>query len=144
MVAISLLYSDHEVTKSTKTHEENSCTRDPSCVFVNFVSSWFLYRAAAHVAADFRRARRGRARAVALHGREPARHRHTAGAHHLHHAVGPQHFDQAVDLVLRAGGLDDERLGADIDDARAVDVDELHDVRPRLARGGHLDEREIP
>src|SRR5438067_1857174 len=69
---------------------------------------------------------------------DAARHRHTARAHHLDDAVGPQHFHQTVDLVFRPGRLDDERLGADVDDARAVDVDELHHVCAGVAGRRHL------
>src|SRR4029079_12369795 len=36
-----------------------------------------------------------------------------------------------------------QRVGADVDDARAIDVDELHDVRPALAGGRDFDEREV-
>ena len=57
-----------------------------------------------------------------------ARQRHAAGPHHFQQAVGPQHFDQAVDLVFGAGRLDHERIGADVDDAGAIHLDELHDM----------------
>ena len=45
-----------------------------------------------------------------------------AGARHLEDAMRPQHLQQAVHLVLGARDLDDERIGRDVDDARAEDV----------------------
>ncbi len=47
-------------------------------------------------------------------------------------AVRFEHLEQAVDLVLGARDLDDQRLGRDVDDARAEDLGELHDLRARL------------
>src|SRR5690606_35922714 len=51
--------------------------------------------------------------------------------------------EQAVDLLVGAGHLDHERIGRDVDDTGTEDVDELHDLRARLHRGGHLDERQV-
>ena len=58
-----------------------------------------------------------------------SRHR-ASGARHLDHAVGPQHVDQAVDLVLAAGDLDGQRVRREIDDAGAEDLGQVHDLRP--------------
>ena len=41
-----------------------------------------------------------------------AAHGHTAGAHRFHHPVRPQHFQQAIDLVLGSRNLENQRLGA--------------------------------
>ncbi len=73
----------------------------------------------------------------------PARHRDEASAYHLAHPVGPKHLDQAVNLILSPRRFDHERLGADVDHARAVDVHELHDLRARIARGRDLDQRQV-
>ena len=45
----------------------------------------------------------------------------------------PEDLDQAIDLVFRARNLDDERIGGYVNHASTEDVDELHDVRARLA-----------
>ena len=72
-----------------------------------------------------------------------ARHRDSPGPHHLEDAIRPQHVEQAVDLVLGARDLDDQRFGRDVDDARAEDVDELHHFAARGLRRRDLDHREI-
>src|SRR5512142_495171 len=48
-----------------------------------------------------------------------ASHGNASGTDHLEHAVGPEHFEDAVDLVLGAGNLDHQRVGRDIHDTRA-------------------------
>ena len=47
----------------------------------------------------------------------PSGHLDPPGPHHLDDAERTQHLEEAVDLVLGARRLDDERLRADIDDA---------------------------
>src|SRR5439155_5783615 len=51
--------------------------------------------------------------------------RNASGSHHLYQPVGPQHLDEAVDLVLGSRRFDDQRLGAHVDDPRAIHLDEL-------------------
>src|SRR5206468_12511565 len=103
----------------------------------------YSHRAVAHITAEVRRRGSGRPGGDGSHRCGAACHRDAAGPYHLNHAVGPQNLDEAGDLVFGPRGLDDQRLGADVDDPRAVHVGELHDVRPRVADGGDLDEREI-
>src|SRR5262249_10480387 len=61
-----------------------------------------------------------------------AGHRDDTGAHKLGDSVGLQHLEEALNLTFIAGGLNDERLRTDVDDFRAVDVDELHHLHARF------------
>ena len=56
---------------------------------------------------------------------------------------GPQHFEQAVDLVFGAGDFDDQRVGRHVHDPRAEHIDELHDVRARFGGRRNLDHRQV-
>ena len=49
-----------------------------------------------------------------------------------------------VDLVLRAGDLDRHRLARDVDDVRAEDLGELHDLGAALHRSGDPEKRHLP
>ena len=73
----------------------------------------------------------------------PAHHSDAAGADELQDAVGPQHFDETVNLVFGTGGLDDDGIGRDVDDTGTEDVGELQHVRARVGRCGHLDHRQL-
>src|SRR5919199_1492033 len=73
-----------------------------------------------------------------------AAHGDHARADELLDAVRPEQVNQAVDLHGRASHFDHQRPGRDIDDARAVDVGDLHHLGA-LRRGlaGHLDQRQL-
>ena len=74
-----------------------------------------------------------------------AAHGHFAAAADLEDSafVFAEHFDQAFDLAFDAGHFDHQRLGSEIDDAGAEDLNEVEDLRAIARRGGHLDEREF-
>ena len=72
-----------------------------------------------------------------------ARDRDLAGARHLDQAEGAHHALERLDLLPRAGDLDDHRALRDVDDLAAEDLDDLHDLAARGAVGGDLEQREL-
>src|SRR5207249_3074975 len=57
-----------------------------------------------------------------------AGHGNPASASHFKHAERPQHFEQAIDLVHGARNFNDERFRSYIDDTRAENLDQFHQV----------------
>src|SRR3954471_3087603 len=72
-----------------------------------------------------------------------ARDRDLAGAHHLDHPERPDHLLEGVDLVRRAGDLDDERLAGHVDDVAAEDLDDLEHLGALRAVRGDLEQRQL-
>ena len=74
-----------------------------------------------------------------------APHGHFAAAADFEDAafVFAQHFDQSFDLAFDAGHLDHQRLGGEVDDAGAEDLNQVEDLRAIARRGGDLDERQF-
>ena len=58
----------------------------------------------------------------------PAQHRDAAGADHLKDAELLEHLDGGIDFALVAEHLDDQRLGVNINDIRAEDLDDIEDL----------------
>ena len=73
-----------------------------------------------------------------------AHERYAPGAHHLHHAVALEQFEDGVDLVLGAGDLNDEGFGVDVDDLGSEDVRDLDDQAAAAGVGLHLEEGRSP
>src|SRR3954468_2405185 len=72
-----------------------------------------------------------------------ARDRDLARAHHLDHPERPDHLLEGVDLVRRAGDLDDERLARHVDDLAAEDLHRLEHLGALGAVGGDLEQRQL-
>src|SRR3954451_2878903 len=72
-----------------------------------------------------------------------ARDRDLAGAHHLDHPERPDHLLEGVDLLRRAGDLDDERLARHVDDVAAEDLDDLEHLGALGPVGGDLEQRQL-
>ena len=61
-----------------------------------------------------------------------AQHGDAAGADELDNLVVAEEVDERVDVVLVAGGFDDDRVGLDVDDLGFEDLGNVDDVAPRL------------
>src|SRR3954465_9165088 len=72
-----------------------------------------------------------------------ARDRDLARAHHLDHPERPDHLLEGVDLLRRAGDLDDERLAGHVDDVAAEDLDDLEHLGALRAVRGDLEQRQL-
>src|SRR3954469_20485121 len=72
-----------------------------------------------------------------------ARDRDLAGAHHLDHPERPDHLLEGIDLLRRAGDLDDERLARHVDDVAAEDLDDLEHLGALRPVGGDLEQRQL-
>src|SRR5262249_1302493 len=66
-----------------------------------------------------------------------------AGAGELEDAEGLEEAEEGVDLLVVAGGLDDEGVGGEVDDFGAEDLVDLEDLRAGLAIGADLHEHEL-
>ena len=58
-------------------------------------------------------------------------------------AVRADELLERVDLLRRADELEDERVGAEVGDARVEDVGEREQLRAAVGRRGDLDQREL-
>src|SRR5947209_15923761 len=65
------------------------------------------------------------------------------GADELLQAVRADELLERVHVLRRAGELEDNRVGAEIDDARAEDLAERHQLRPLRRRRRDLHEHEL-
>src|SRR5579884_4572495 len=65
-------------------------------------------------------------------GASTARNGNASRAHHLDDAIGHQHLEQAVDLVLGAGDFNHQAVGGDVHNTGAKHSDQLHEVGARL------------
>src|SRR5581483_4452857 len=89
------------------------------------------------------RPRRYLARRRRLLAAAATHHGHDAGPDQLLNAEALQQTDEGVDLLRISGDLDHHRTQRHVDDARAVDVHELHDLGPSRRLAGDLDERQL-
>ena len=113
-------------------HDEKTGSVSSSCRRA-FVAAC-LHRTVAHIIHDHVTGGRCRAAGGLC---VAACHRDAAGPDHFFHAVRPEDFEQAVDLVLGAGRLDHQRFRADVDDPRSL-RGELLLVEDELVEGEWL------
>src|SRR6185436_13056443 len=66
-----------------------------------------------------------------------------ARAHHLDQPERADHALEGLDLLGRAGDLQDDRALRDVDDLPAEDLADLHDLRALRPVDGDLEEREL-
>src|SRR3954447_6886485 len=72
-----------------------------------------------------------------------ARDRDLPRAHRLDHPERPDHLLEGVDLVRRAGDLDDQRLARHVDDLAPEDLHRLEHLGALGAVGGDLEQRQL-
>src|SRR5208282_4741418 len=92
-------------------------------------------------AMEWRRLRRPRA--SRLNRGSPSGDRNDAAAHHLDAAELVHQRYEGVDLVGRAGHLEDEGLRRAVDDAGAEDIGDAQRLDALLAAVDHLDEGKV-
>ena len=74
---------------------------------------------------------------------DSARHRDLSRADHFHDSNWAEEFDHAFDLVLRAGDLNDQRVGGHVHDAGAEDLGESVDFSAAFGCHHHFDQRQV-
>jgi hypothetical protein len=83
-------------------------------------------------------------RAVLILGDRGPRHGDAAGAHGLDDRVRRQQFLERRKAIRMLHALQQERVGAGIDDAGVEDLGHAHDLQPMGGVGLHLDQQELP
>src|SRR5919198_677476 len=76
-------------------------------------------------------------------GSRSSQHRHRSGADQLEDSKWAEYLDEAVELLLRAGGLDDHRLRTQVDDPGTEGLHELQQLGAAVLRGANLHERHL-